>query len=118
MQDPLAHAVAPVHPLPPHWPHSVWPPVAAAEVVVDALDVVVVVVRVEDLEVVVVLATVVVDALLLLLVVVVAEVLFTEDVVDADDPPGTMAELVTVATLLLCATLLGNPVYRVGPGIV
>jgi len=36
----------------------------------------------------------------------------------AELAPGTIAELVTVATLLLCATELGNPLYSVGPGIV
>lgn len=118
-QVPLAQTVGPLQPLPPHWPYRVWPPVAAAELVVDALEVVKVV-DVVALDVVVLLAALVVEALLVLLAVVVADVLFTEDVVEElpDEPPGTMAELVTVATLLLCATLLGKPVYSVGPGMV
>lgn len=83
----------------------------------DAFEVVkVVVVEASELDVVVVLWTVVLDRMLL--VVVVTDVLFTE-LLEADPlDPGTMAELVTVATLLLCATLLGNPEYSVGPGMV
>lgn len=46
-----------------------------------------------------------------------APVVLAEEALDAV-APGTTAELVAVATELVCATELGKPLYSVGPGIV
>lgn len=46
-----------------------------------------------------------------------AAVVLAEEALDAV-APGTTAELVAVATELVCATELGKPLYSVGPGMV
>lgn len=104
MQVASTQLVAPVHALPPHWPYLVCPATTAAALVVAALDVVKAVVLAELV-------------LAVLLALVFALVLATEGLAAAEPDP-VMAELVAVATELLCATLLGNPVYSAGPGMV
>lgn len=97
--------MAPVHPLPPHCPYTVCPAPADAADVVCAAE-----------EVVFVDATVVEAAVVLFTLLEVA--VDPADAVDELAPPGTIALLVTVAVLLLCATELGNALYSVGPGMV
>lgn len=103
MQAPLAQLVGPEYPLPPHCPYRLCPAAElVTEVIVLGADVVVV-------EPVVVLFTV---------LEVLTEVVLVAMVVLELAAPGTMAELVTEAIVLVWATELGKPLYRVGPGIV
>lgn len=111
MQVPVAHAVNPVHALPPHCPYSLWPATAAALVVAAADDVTAVVKVVLTTELLVVAAAALLDVVCTAVL-----LLAAADVAAAPEP--VTAELVAVAAELLCATLLEKPVYSAGPGMV
>lgn len=97
-----AHAVAPGHPLPPHWPYSDWvevlPPPAL--VVVERVVARLVVVVVWDVVIVVVMVVLVVEAV----------------VVGLESIPVVAVPLAVIAEV---AWLIDTaPLYRVGPGTI
>jgi len=100
--EPAAHAVGPVHPLPPHWPYLVWALPAGGAVVLGAATVLVLRVVLDDDGRRVTLETGVTTA---------------EVVVGAEPPPpGRVAEAVAVAVDLLWGMELTAPAMRAGPG--